>query len=87
MAALSEKNFNELNKHFEIDPDTVFEFGWCNVADAVDRESGHDVRLYLPRNDVWSQSTLRKLILPPGPNTAKFPMRSVWRPFTAWGMR
>jgi len=62
MASLSDKTFNELNKQFEIDQDTVFEFGWCNVADAVDRETGHDVRLYLPRDDVWAQSAQRKLI-------------------------
>jgi len=49
-----------LNADFEFDRSKAFEFGWCNILEAEDRDYRNPVWLYYPRADIWANSAARK---------------------------
>jgi serine/threonine protein kinase len=62
MSNISDKLHNHLSQEFEYDRADIYEFGWCNIIEAEDRIFKRLVRLYVPRDDVWSNGSAKKHI-------------------------
>lgn len=62
MSNISDKLHNHLSQEFEYDRADIYEFGWCNIIEAEDRIYKRLVKLYVPRDDVWSNGSAKKYI-------------------------
>ena len=49
-----------LKREFEFDESRAFEFGWCNILEAEDRDYRRPVWIYYPLAEVWDNSQARK---------------------------